>query len=105
MSQTVPSLVPVLVVDAAEDVEVELSGDGALVDESAEEVPDSTGTVVISGWVMLPKPDTPPPPPHETALARAKTVETRMEGMILAKVRMDVTDREEGIERCYLRPN
>ena len=78
MSQMMPSLMPVLVDDASEEVEVELSCDGALVEESAAEVSDPAGTVVTSGWVMPPKLDAPPPPPQETALARAKAVGTRM---------------------------
>ena len=49
MSQTVPSLVPVLVDDAPDEVEVELSCDGPPVDEFAAEVSEPAGTVVISG--------------------------------------------------------
>ncbi len=56
------SLVPVLVDDASDDVEVEVSWGGALVDESPVEVSDPTGKVVISGWVIPPKLDAPPPP-------------------------------------------
>src|SRR5215213_1712283 len=56
MSHTMP-FVPVLVDDASEVVEVELSGDGPLVEESAAEVSDPAGTVVSSGRVMPPKLD------------------------------------------------
>ena len=80
MSQMMPSLVPVLVDDGPEDVEVELSSDGALVDESAAEVSDPAGTVVISGWVIPPKLDAPPPPPQaETALVSIRERSRRME--------------------------
>jgi len=79
MSQTTP-LVPALVDDSSEedDVEVELSGDGVPV-ESATELPDSTGTVVISGWVMPPKLDAPPPSLQADRLlvrARARRLRT-----------------------------
>jgi len=89
-----PSLVPVLVDDASEDVEVELSGDGPLVDESAAEVSDPAGTVVISGWVMPPKLDAPLPPPQaDKALVSVKVSGTRMDTMSLAKMSADVTSR------------
>jgi len=78
MSQTMPSLVPLLVDDASEDVEVELPGAGPLVDESAAEVSDPAGTVVISGWVMPPKLDAPPPPPQADTLLRARPRRARM---------------------------
>jgi len=94
MSQTVPSLVPVLVDDAAEDVEVELPSDGPLVDVSAAEVSEPAGTVVISGWVMLPKLDAPPPPPQAVrALVSVTASEGRMGTMSLAKMPSDVTYR------------
>jgi len=78
MSHTRPSLVPVLVDDASEDVEVELSCNGVLVDVSAAEVSDPAGTVVISGWVMLPKLDAPLPPPQADRLLRARASRARM---------------------------
>jgi len=92
MSQTVPSLVPVLVDDVPEVVEVELSCGGPLLDESAAEVSDPPGTVVISGWVMPPKLDAPLSPPQaDRALASVKGKTRRMEGLSVAKLHGVVT--------------
>lgn len=94
MSQTMPSVVPVLVDDASEDVEleVELSCDCVLVDESAAEVSDPAGAVVISGWVMPPKLDAPPPPPQAArALVRTNARATRMDVPSLTRLGFDVT--------------
>jgi len=82
MSQTMPPLVPVPVDDVPDvevEVEVELSGDAVLNDESAAEVSDPADTVVISGWLMLPKLDAAPPPPQVVRQPiRARATRARM---------------------------
>jgi len=66
------------------EFEVELPCDGPLVDESAADVSVPAETVVISGWVTLPKLDAPPPPPHAgRSEARVSPWRTRIEHMIV----------------------
>ena len=62
--------------------------------DSAAEVSDPAGTVVISGWVMLPKLDAPfPPPQAERVLVSIRASGARMDDPILAKMPTDVTWR------------
>jgi hypothetical protein len=67
MSHTVPLLVLVLVVED-DDLDVELSPAGPLVEDSAAELSDAAGTVVTAGCVTPPKLDGPAPLPQAARL-------------------------------------
>src|SRR5688572_16938505 len=100
MSQTRPSLEPLLLV-LVDDVDVdEPSAAGPLEDDSSVDVSDIAGAVETLAWVMLPKLDTPGPPPQAVRLPiRARARGARMGGSILAKKIVGVLASASSVHR------